>query len=87
MAPILQEAYFIREKQNSEEIYGVLKIGSQSRHSKEIDVERNHAEGSLETYSPHFTETKIRWAPMGKYERLQLTLPLKKFQRCTAGEE
>ena len=47
--------------------------------------------GSLESYTPRFTEvmlwTNIRWAPMGKYKRLQLTLPLKKFTRCTAGEE
>ena len=29
---------------NSKEIYGVLKIGHQSRRAKEIDVERNHGE-------------------------------------------
>ena len=48
-APIL-----IREKKNSEKIYGVLKIRSQSRHSKEIDVERNHGERLFRKLLPTF---------------------------------
>ena len=39
---------------NSKEIYGVLKIGCQSRHAKEIHVERNHEERLVRKLLPTF---------------------------------
>ena len=39
---------------NSKDIYGVIKIGRQSRHAKEIDVERNHGERLFRKLLPTF---------------------------------
>ena len=53
---------------NSKEIYGDFAYIDMQRRLTWKETMEN---GSLESYSPHFTEVmlwaNIRWAPMGKY--------------------